>query len=341
MGGQRFSKQVMLILLAWGLAASGAIADGAARSAVSTPREIVWKFERSLDRLPMPERERRTREFFTSLKDPETRVEAIRMLHGRYVYVVPRSIYNEVLAPLLRDPDVKVRAEAAQAVGYNGLARDHAETLLELLKSDDPELKGNVFYALGSSRDRRFAATLQGYLSDPDPGLRITAANNLWRLDPQAKALLPLLRDAEPTVRAAIVQLLPRAPEARRLLTDTSPLVRRSAVRAMGDAGEPGLASLIAPLLKDPEAQVRAQAAYGIGRLKATRYGDRLETMLTQDKAEIPRRYAAMALAELRSAKHLAGLRAARKDVDEQVREYAARAIRLIEDPTLHPDTLR
>ena len=54
MGGQRFSKQAMLISVAWGLAAPGAIAEDAALSTASTPREIVGKFEEAAMRAGQP-----------------------------------------------------------------------------------------------------------------------------------------------------------------------------------------------------------------------------------------------------------------------------------------------
>jgi HEAT repeat protein len=85
---------------------------------------------------------------------------------------------------------------------------------------------------------------------------------------------------------------------------------------------------------------VRFEAVYAVGHLKATQFGDRVESAL-RDEDVVVRRYAAGALAELRSTRHLKALRAALCDSDDMVRDRAKRAILLIEDPKLDPDTLR
>jgi HEAT repeat protein len=304
-------------------------------------REVVWDFERSLEPLPEPERARKVRQFFAGLKDSASRIEAIGMMDDRYVYVVPKSVQDEILGALLEDPDVRVRARAAAAVAYNGLGSQHAEALLALLKTETPEVKASALYAMARSRDERFVAPIREHLSHPNPQVRINAAFGLWTLQPDAKELELLLADPEPAVRSSVVQIIPRAAGSRRLLGDPSPTVRERAARAIGNGGDREQAPAVAPLLKDPEPLVRAAAAYALGRLRAADYGSQIEVLLRRDEDVIVRRYAAQALADLRSEKHLAGLRAALNDEDEQVRKYAARAIRLIEDPQLDPDTIR
>ncbi len=306
-----------------------------------SPRETVWKFERSLAPLGELERARQVREFFAATKDPAVRIEAVGMLDSRYVYVVPKSVHAEILGQLLRDPEVKVRSRAARAVGYRGLGAEYRDALRDLLRREDPEIKHNALYAMGRSRDLRFAGPIREHLSHPQPRVRIDAAFSLFTLQRDAKELEALLADPEPAVRGAVVQLVPGAPAAKRLLADPSPHVRERTARAMGDSGNRNLISDIFPLLKDPIPNVRATAVYALGRLKAAEHGSRIEEPLAEDEHVVVRRYAATALGEIRSAKHLAGLRAALRDPDEQVRKSAERSIRLIENPSLDPDTVR
>ncbi|MGV3721700.1 MAG: HEAT repeat domain-containing protein, partial [Actinomycetota bacterium] len=84
----------------------------------------------------------------------------------------------------------------------------------------------------------------------------------------------------------------------------------------------------------------RAAAAAALGRLGAEAHREEIEAILLTDPDVVVRRHAALALVELRSAKSLPPLQAALRDADDQVRTYAARAIRLIENPQLHPDSV-
>jgi HEAT repeat protein len=301
----------------------------------------IWAFERSLFPLPVTVREQRSREFFASLTDAESRIEAIGMMDSRYVYVIPEGVRSELLRDLLKSPDLKVRIRAARAVGYNGLGGEHVEALLALLKQPDPEAKGAAFYAMGASKSPRFTPIVREYLTDPSPAIRITAARSLHNLQPRAAEIESLLRDPDPMVRGGVVDLLPHSAAAQPLLRDPSALVRERAAVAIGNTRDRGLAAGVAPLLKDPAEPVRAAAAVALGRLNATAYREEIEGLLLEDADVVVRRHAALALVELRSPRSLSPLQTALRDEDEQVRTYAARAIRLIEDPQLNPESLR
>ncbi|MGV3721571.1 MAG: HEAT repeat domain-containing protein, partial [Actinomycetota bacterium] len=251
-------------VLSAGLLLSGPSAAHAAEAATHSPeiiRQRIWKFEQSLQPLSTSARERKAREFFASLTDAESRIEAIGMMDSRYVYVIPKGVRSELLRDLLKSPNLKVRIRAARAVGYNRLGSEHAEALLALLEQPGPEAKGPAFYAMGASKSPRFAPIIRKHIADPSPVVRITAARSLHHLQPQAAEIESLLRDPEPTVRGGVVDLLPRSAAARLLLRDPSPLVRERAATAIGNTRDHSLATGVAPLLKDPVENVRAAAA--------------------------------------------------------------------------------
>jgi HEAT repeat protein len=305
-------------------------------------RQRVWEFETSLHAAPRAERAEKVRQFFASLKDSNMRIAAVDMMDSRYVYVVPRSVMSEVLRELFKDPDLRVRSRAARAVGYNGLGKDHAEALLALLKDGDDQTNGNVFYAMARSGDVRFKVPLREFLKDPVPGMRASAGWALWTLDPSTvKDVEFLLSDPEPTVRRGVVWFLGTSEKAPALLRDPDAQVRAETARVLGDMKDRRHIPGIAPLLADRDVHVRARAAVALATLGSSAHGDAIEKLMLEDEDVVVRRYATDALAQLRLMKHLPGLRRALKDEDEQVRNRAARAIKLIENLELSPDSVR
>jgi hypothetical protein len=108
---------------------------------MSDGRHKVFEFEQKLRSLKDDqEKVNLVRGFFAGLKDSESKIEAICAIDSRYVCVIPSSIEGELLEPLLKDSDAKVRAEAAQAVGYIAWVGrtkigSNAKQLIALLKS--------------------------------------------------------------------------------------------------------------------------------------------------------------------------------------------------------------
>jgi len=329
---------VLACVLATVISVAPAMGDG---SASELRREKIWKFEQSIRPLPAETRSVKVRDFFAALEDTESRIEAIGMMDSRYVYVVPKDVRSELLGKLLMDRDLRVRTRAANAIAYNGLGSTHAEGLRTLLREPAADAKGAALMAMGRAHDLRFLPEIRPYLSDPSATLRLMAGVSLWRLQPSAPELEAMLNDPEPSVRSGVVQHIPRSEGALRLLRDASPDVRERAACAAAASGDPSRAEKVAPLLKDPSERVRATAAYAVGRLKGLAYREEIETLFKRDSDLGVRRYCVLALAELRSPDSLPVLRAALRDPDDQIPTYAMRAIRLIEDPTLDPDSLR
>ncbi|HEV2970699.1 MAG TPA: HEAT repeat domain-containing protein [Pirellulales bacterium] len=145
---------------------------------MSNARRNVDAFEKKLASLKdVQEKAQLARGFFGGLKDSESKIEAIGALDSRYVYVVPSGVEGELLAPLLKDSDARVRAEAAQALGYcawTGRTKigGNAKQLIALLKDPDARVRSSVLYAMGHSGEDQFFALLKASLFDPDPNVR-------------------------------------------------------------------------------------------------------------------------------------------------------------------------
>jgi HEAT repeat protein len=247
------------------------------------------------------------RRFFAGLTDSQTRMAAVDMIDRRYVSVVPQSLHEELLRPLLADDDLKVRARAAKAVAYLGSGVKHAEALIALLEQPDREAQTAALAAMGRSRAERFLPLVQEYLQDDQPELRIAAAWAMIRF-PAARAgplVEPLLEDANAEVRANAVQSLAVMGWAggvrriERLLADANPVVRQRAVQFLADHGDARSPQALVEVLDDPHSHVRAHAAEALGRLEATEQAAHVRRML-KDEDVVVRRYAIVAMGRLR-----------------------------------------
>jgi cyclophilin family peptidyl-prolyl cis-trans isomerase/HEAT repeat protein len=176
---------------------------------------------------------------------------------------------------LLADPDPRVRAWGARAVGRIGDGSD----LVRLRPVLDAAEEGPVIQALRAARtlvsDGRGAAPadwrgrLLDLLADPRPGVRVTAldAASAWLLDDEIGAALVAVVEApelSPWERGTALLALATGgdPRAEGLAADASradePVLRARAAEALGILGARGLVAMLAG---DPEARVR-QAAW-------------------------------------------------------------------------------
>lgn len=184
------------------------------------------------------------------------------------------------LLAVLKDPDPELRRTAAQSLGK--IARKEAvPALVEALRDSDAGVRRNAAWALGMigeesvSRDR---SPLGPLLFDPDPGVREASAMALGQTgDTQTGIELLTEQLQEPHVapdskrlaagalgameaRSAVVSLT-------KLLRDRDPIVRRGAVAALGEIAEPQSVGPLSELLrKDPDAGVRIEAAFRLGK---------------------------------------------------------------------------
>ena len=310
---------------------------GAAR-ADDAFRQQVFAFEQRLRE--MPERDRRPliRSFFNKLKTSEEKLEAIGMTNSRYVYAVPRSMVGELMGPLLRDPDSRVRVEAVDSLRYNAAARGLAEELRRLFREDGIEVKLAVISAMAAPRDDRFAADLESYLTHADPRVRVAATFALAHAvqsDAAYRRVADLFQDSDIEIRQSVMQVLPTRepflPEIRLGLKDPSERVREAALRSLAYGKSAELVSLAEPMLADPHPYVQAAAVEALMAMAPGRYADRIARLLNDPDAElVPRRIAARELGKSPHPAALTELRKALKDPDDLISKWAAESIREI-----------
>jgi HEAT repeat protein len=202
----------------------------------------------------------------------------------------PRVTLGAAGAILSANPDLEPPRWVVQ-----GARREEASFRYELVEHDDPAIARLLGVAATpeaveslldlAGPPRRSEAALSGLLAVPPDSLapaiieRIPAADReekvtlLSVLPPvggaSVQALLPLLEDDDAAVRASVADALGRAPveEALPLLSAEAARVGRApeVARALGGLGPQACQSLL-PLLHDPSAAVRVEAANALAR---------------------------------------------------------------------------
>ena len=183
------------------------------------------------------------------------------------------------IASLLSDPEVRVRAAAAYALGAQ---RDKAVTswLLGALKDKDLNVRFAAVVALGRVRDPSSVPSLIEALRDKDEDVRGYAALALGDIrDPKAlKGLIERLReDIVPQVRgfaamalgklkapASLAPLMAQAREER----DEKALC--AALHALGELRDPSAIPVIKPHLKHRSEEVKVYAKDAIAQITKT-----------------------------------------------------------------------
>jgi HEAT repeat protein len=316
-------------------------------------RAEVTSFEEGLRARPETDRPAELRGFARRLGSSEARLAFIETMDQRYASLVAPELHAELLGPLLRDDDPRVRARTARAMSYldarHGqgeadrlLTRRFEAELLELARTaTDEALLVDLLRALRPTNNARFFDAMLPHLKHPSATVRATAVFELCHagaacLEPGAA----LLDDPVPAVRSAAVQSLTAhslAPEmgarVAAKLDDGDRGVREATLKGlagMRDAAR--FADRIAARTKDPEPHVRAAAATAIGALGLRQHGDALVRLLA-DADVVVRRYAVDAVGTLGDRRHLAAVRRLEKDADEQVRTKAAAAAGALTKP--------
>jgi HEAT repeat protein len=194
-----------------------------------------------------------------------------------------------ILTGLLADADGQIRAAAAESLGKIGQAG--AETyLITALKDADPTVREAAARALGrlSSVGMDAGKALLPLLQDPNSSVQQAAAQALGAIDDSAmrsSMAIDLLKDPRVAVRRSAAHALfltdSSTSAIREALTqatkDADASVRQWAVAALGESGDPDLATtLVHRLLHDPSTEVQAEAAY---RLRFTEGGSDLKEL--------------------------------------------------------------
>lgn len=236
--------------------------------------------------------------------DARVAVEAIRAL-GR----LADPAAGPPLLALIRNQkaDPHLRLEAVQAAGSVPDAA-LSDVLLDTLADRSPLIRGATIRALAQRDPVGFITTLSGLDVDPDWRVRVSLAEALGTLSPDAglPRLRPLLDDPEPRVVPAALAALARLapPDAATVfsarLTAEDPVVRAAAARALSSLKPPPVTPQPGPALA---------AAYRFGQ---------------KDTTYVGRAAALSALADLRLPEAVPTLTEALADKDWAVRVRAA-----------------
>jgi HEAT repeat protein len=168
---------------------------------------------------------------------------------------------------------------------------------------------------------------------DKDPDVRARAVEMIrGGRDPKAApALLPLLGDDHPRVRARAVQALAAATGlediAKTGLASPRPLVRQGTCEALGRARAAVLAPALLDRLGDPDPGVRARAAEALGALGDASAADRLALAFQRNRDGATRASVLEALARLAPEKARPLLPEAAEDPSYPVRMVAAESL--------------
>jgi HEAT repeat protein/beta-lactamase regulating signal transducer with metallopeptidase domain len=108
--------------------------------------------------------------------------------------------------------------------------------------------------------------------------------------------------------------------------------VRKEAVFSLGQLRAQEGAAALATALADEQGEVRAQAAFALGQIRSEAAVGPLTQALRDKEAEV-RQQAVFALGQIRARSAIDGLVAALKDTNEEVRQQAAFALGQIRDP--------
>lgn len=166
------------------------------------------------------------------------------------------------------------------------LAQGHVgrDVLLRYLRDPSPARRGAVLAVLaaGPPVEHEVDRAIQDALEGDDPRLVVTAIDSLRHIGAREAIDQVLLRATHRSglVRGAVLRYMAdlHPAEATSLLhdglQDADPIVRQSAIDALGEQGQPSELAHIAPLVEDPDADVRLAAETAIADLRR-RQGDR------------------------------------------------------------------
>ena len=143
--------------------------------------------------------------------------------------------------------------------------------------------------------------------------------------EPEIEVEAPNLDERATPPSAQVVAALAGA------LHDSDGEVRKEAVFSLGQLRAPQSAAALASALTDQDDEVRAQAAFALGQIRSEAAVGPLTQALGDKEAEV-RQQAVFALGQIRARSAVDGLVAALKDPNEEVRQQAAFALGQVRD---------
>ncbi|WKZ31848.1 MAG: HEAT repeat domain-containing protein [Thermodesulfobacteriota bacterium] len=149
------------------------------------------------------------------------------------------------------------------------------DSLREMLASQDPCLRRDACERIEEGRLCQFVPALTEALRDADPGVREAALNALSSIGgPEvADAMVPLLRDSSAAIRNIGIEILEllgqdASSAIATLLKDSDQDVVKFAIDIISNTRNDGFLSLLYPLIRHENPNVRASVAVCLGKLR-------------------------------------------------------------------------
>lgn len=209
--------------------------------------------------------------------DPRTREIAAWWLRRRIFGVFgPGEVYERTVNKLASDPNPKIRAAAAEALGEFLMAPGVDAVAVAIDKDSDPTVRAAAASALGRLNDDGRGALTKA-LGDADARVKLAALGSATRVNSFSDV-------------ASVAKLL----------GDGDAKVRRRAAEVLGAMNaKDSVAGLLALAKSDPDANVRLAAVHTLGVLRDASARAVLETVSKSDADGFVRDQAAIALRRL------------------------------------------
>jgi HEAT repeat protein len=219
------------------------------------------------------------------------------------------TIARPLATALKEDPESRVKAAAAEALGFVGDA-ETVGTLLAFFDTTDTLIRNSIVRAIIHLGDAKAVEGVIAYLKHMDKRVRILAAYTLGQTHSKkaTKPLIETLDDEAFAVREAVVKALgdladhTAAPALARVAGDPERFSPVWAVESLGKIRAPASLPVIMKALKSYDPEVREAAADALGKFRTRKAAPGLIKVL-DDPDPIVRKAAAKALEKLR--KHL------------------------------------
>jgi HEAT repeat protein len=238
-------------------------------------------------------------------------IDTIQAELERAEYLVCSACTDMVL-PLVDHPNYRVRQAAAWWLARRGTSRQVYVAMLNRLAQPDSVLARNAADIIGEFRAASAIPALSAALTNPifTGEARAAMAQALGRIgrNDVVAPLTQALGDADPVVKAAALQAL-RAIDgfhdgmvAVPLVSDPDANVRGEAATTIGMLHtQAGASALVTALTSDPDALVRKRAAWSLGAIGApvSVAGPALQTAATSDSNPFVRSLAQVAISKL------------------------------------------
>ncbi|MDQ3800156.1 MAG: peptidylprolyl isomerase [Acidobacteriota bacterium] len=235
--------------------------------------------------------------------------------------------YDKTLENLLANPDEKIRARAALAAGRIGDERA-IPALVNLLDNDPDAVRAAAAFGIGEIESAKGADAVLKTLKN-EKNSALVRARSIEAAGKIAGGLLSGDKKKSEELGAAILNAIEfeaqqAKPDRQLILLGLTAILR--ARPAEGD-------SVAAKFLTNPDAQIRADAANTLARLRSKKYNEPLRAMLRADEDAMARANAArvLGIAEDKTALTLL-IEAATADEDARVRVSAVRALASLKD---------